>query len=132
MHDTFETKGTGDLGLAIDDLARAFEVYKESNDEALAEIKSRGATDAVTADKLSRLDRALDELSLKARRPHLGGVGAQASHTDLAHKSAFDTYVRRGETADLAAIEAKALSVGIGADGGFLVPSQTEQMSIGP
>ncbi len=127
MHDTFETKGTGDLGLAIDDLARAFEVYKESNDEALAEIKSRGATDAVTADKLSRLDRALDELSLKARRPHLGGVGAQASHTDLAHKSAFDTYVRRGETADLAAIEAKALSVGIGADGGFLVPSQTEQ-----
>ena len=60
MHDTYETKGTGDISLAIDDLARAFEVYKETNDRALAELKSQGAADAVTADKLARIDRALD------------------------------------------------------------------------
>jgi HK97 family phage major capsid protein len=127
MHDAYETKGTGDLATAIDDLARAFEVYKESNDQALAEIKSRGASDAITADKLARLDRTLDELSLKARRPQLGSATPQHSHADLAHKSAFDTYVRKGETAALASLEAKALSAGTGADGGYLVPDETER-----
>lgn len=127
MHDSYETKGTGDLATAIDDLARAFEVYKESNDQALAEIKSRGASDVVTADKLARLDRTLDDLALKARRPHLGGAGAQPAHADLAHKSAFDTYVRKGETAALASLEAKALSAGTGSDGGYLVPDETER-----
>ncbi len=127
MHDAYETKGTGDLATAIDDLARAFEVYKESNDQALAEIKTRGASDTVTADKLARLDRTLDELSLKTRRPQLSGAGPQHTHADLAHKSAFDTYVRKGETAALSSIEAKALSAGTGADGGYLAPDETER-----
>jgi HK97 family phage major capsid protein len=126
MHDSYETKGTGDLATAIDDLARAFEVYKETNDRALAEIKSQGAADSVTADKLARIDRVLDELALKARRPHLSTTPA-SHHADLAHKSAFDSYVRKGETQGLLAIEAKALSAGTGADGGYLVPEETER-----
>ncbi len=122
---TYETKGTGNLATAIDDLARAFEVYKETNDRDLAEIKTRGAADPVTTDKLARIDRALDELSLKARRPQLGGP-EPISRSHLAHKSAFDTYVRKGETTGLLDLEAKALSVGTGADGGYLVPTETE------
>lgn len=124
--DSYETKGTGDLATAIDDLACAFEDYKSTNDEALAEIKSRGSADAVTSEKLARLDRALDELSLKSRRPHLSGPGAPQSRADLAHKSAFETYIRKGETHGLLDIEAKALTVGSGPDGGYLVPSETE------
>jgi HK97 family phage major capsid protein len=132
MHDThesnthFQTKGTGNLANAIEDLARAFESYKETNDNALAEVKSRGAADIVTADKLARLDRALDELSLKARRPKLG-LSDAPSQAACAHKSAFDTYVRRGEAGVLAGIEAKALSAGTGTDGGYLVPDETER-----
>jgi len=124
--DSYETKGTGDLATAIDDLARAFEDYKATNDQALAEIKSRGAYDVVTAEKLTRLDRALDELSLKARRPRLADQGSHQNHADLAHKSAFDTYVRKGETHGLLELEAKALSVASGTDGGYLVPAETE------
>jgi len=126
MHDSYETKGTGNLATAIDDLARAFEDYKETNDRALAEIKSQGAADAVTSDKLARIDRALDQLSLKARRPQLATSTGEPRQIDLAHKAAFDGYIRKGESQGLIGIEAKALSVGSGSDGGFLVPTETE------
>ncbi|MGE0764891.1 MAG: phage major capsid protein [Hyphomicrobiaceae bacterium] len=125
--DSYEIKGTGDLATAIDDLARAFEDYKATNDQALAEVKSRGTSDAVTVEKLARLDRALDELSLKSRRPQLSGPAIPQNRADLAHKSAFDTYVRKGEANGLLDLEAKALSVASGQDGGYLVPSETEQ-----
>jgi len=124
--ETYETKGTGDLATAIDDLARAFEEYKSTNDLALADIKSRGTSDTLTAEKLARMDRALDELSLKARRPKLAGSAAGRTDVDGAHKSAFDCYVRKGETHGLVDLESKALSVGSGQDGGYLVPSETE------
>ena len=124
--DNYETKGTGDLATAIDDLARAFEDYKAANDQALAEIKSQGSPDTITNEKLARLDRALDELSLKARRPQLAGASLPQNHADLAHKTAFDTYIRKGETHGLIDLEAKALSVASGQDGGYLVPSETE------
>ncbi|MDX2155137.1 MAG: phage major capsid protein [Hyphomicrobiaceae bacterium] len=126
MTDTYETKGTGDLATAIDDLARAFEVYKETNDRELAEIKSHGAADVLTREKIARIDRQLDDLALKARRPQLA-TGAARATVDLAHKSAFDAYVRKGESAGLADLEAKALSAGTGADGGYLVPDETER-----
>ncbi len=129
IHDTnypFETKGTGDIATAIEELARAFEFYKETNDQALADIKSRGSADPVTTEKLARLDRALDELTLKSRRPVLTG-GEPVSRADLAHKSAFEAYVRKGETGPLASLEAKALSTGTGVDGGYLVPEETER-----
>jgi HK97 family phage major capsid protein len=127
MHDTYETKGTSDIATAIDDLARAFEVYKETNDRAVAEVKARGTTDVVTADRLARIDRALDELSLKARRPALAGDRAGRQSGDPAHKAAFEGYVRKGESTGLLALEQKALSASSGADGGYLVPEETER-----
>jgi HK97 family phage major capsid protein len=123
-----ETKsGPGDLALAIDELMRAFESYKEANNRRLAEVERRGAADVVTSEELARLDRRLDELQLKALRPPLGQAGPAAlSAATLAHKTAFDGYVRKGETRTLGELEGKALSVGSGPDGGYLVPSETE------
>ncbi|HEX5998050.1 MAG TPA: phage major capsid protein, partial [Hyphomicrobiaceae bacterium] len=45
----------------------------------------------------------------------------------LQHKAAFDAYVRSGDTTQLRALEAKALSVGTDADGGYLVPDELER-----
>jgi HK97 family phage major capsid protein len=42
------------------------------------------------------------------------------------HKSAFESYIRKGESTRLTALEGKALSVGSDPDGGYLVPSETE------
>ncbi len=87
----------------------------------------------VTTEKLARIDRALDEnkrvvdeLALKAARPPLAGA-APRSGASLAHKAAFDGYVRRGEAGQLRGLEGKALSVASDPDGGYLVPDETER-----
>ncbi len=109
---------------AFDGFMRAFEAFKEANEERLDQIEQRMAPDVVTTDKLDRINRALDDLALKAARPRRGGeVKSQAVDE---HKSAFDSYVRYGEFSGLKALELKALSVGSGPDGGYLAPPQTE------
>jgi HK97 family phage major capsid protein len=135
MH-TLETKSTtagDDVNGAFSEFMRAFEAFKEGNDERLAQLERRGTADVVTADKVDRLNRALDEtkrvvddLALKSARPHLGGP-THRSASSFQHKAAFDTYVRKGEDAGLRALESKALSVGTGTDGGYLVPEEIER-----
>jgi HK97 family phage major capsid protein len=125
-NETYETKQTGgDVGAAFDEFMRAFEDYKETNDRRLGEIERRSA-DVVTTEKLERIDRALDTLTLKANRPPLGGSGVARAGVSLQHKSAFEGYVRKGDTSQLRGLEGKALSVGSDPDGGYLVPEETE------
>jgi HK97 family phage major capsid protein len=102
---------------------QAFEAFKEANDERLDQLEKRMAADAVTTEKVERINKALDELTLKLKRPQLGG-NEKAQPTE--HKRAFEHYVRRGETAGLSEIEAKSMSVTSNPDGGFLVPQETE------
>lgn len=132
---TLETKGAGaEAARAFDEFLEAFETFKETNDQRLSEIEQRGAADAVITEKLARIEETLDStkrvsdaLALKSARPHLSGAAIQSA-AQLAHKSAFDGYVRRGDASRLARIEEKALAVGTnsGADGGYLVPPETE------
>jgi len=133
---SLETKAGGSVGAAFEEFMRAFEAYKDTNDERLADLERRSSADPLIDDKLARIDRALDEtkrvadrLAVKAQRPHLGGEGAFEIAAVREHRRAFDEYVRKGETANLARLEAKALAVttGSGADGGYLVPPETER-----
>jgi HK97 family phage major capsid protein len=124
-----ETKIAGARGLE-DDMMQAFEAFKEANDLRLAEIERRMSADALTDEKVERIGAALDrtkarldELTLKARRPALSR-DEQAAPDE--RKLAFDTYVRKGETAGLAALERKSMSIASDADGGYLVPEETE------
>ena len=129
---TPETK-SADVAGAFDEFIRTFEAYKEGNDERLAKIERRAA-DVLNDEKAARIGAALDaqkqmldELVLKGRRPALGREDKVASAAELEHGKAFDAYVRHGEASGLKRLEAKALSVGTGADGGYLVPEQTER-----
>jgi HK97 family phage major capsid protein len=124
--------GAAEIGAAYDELLQAFEGFKETNDERLSQIERRMAADVVTTDKLDRINRALDDykstvdqLVLKASRPHRGGGGPRSGAASE-HKCAFETYMRRGEAVDLRRLEEKALSVGSDADGGYLVPEEIE------
>jgi len=117
-----------DAAVTHAEMMRAFEAFKEANDERLAD--KRG--DAVLEEKLARIDRAidaqqrkLDEIALKGARPALGGERVSAPNAPE-HKAAFDAYVRTGEAAGLRALEAKAMSIGSNADGGYLVPPELE------
>jgi HK97 family phage major capsid protein len=118
---------------AMDELMSSFEAFKETNDERLSDIERKLAADALTEEKLARLDSALDRqtkkveaLALAAQRPELGGehAGPAAARE---HKQAFETYVRKGEAHQLRGLEAKALSAQSDPDGGYLVPAETER-----
>jgi HK97 family phage major capsid protein len=122
--DGLETKAGAGLDTAglFAEFSRAFEEFKASNDQRLVELEKRGSADGLLEDKLNRLNAvmdgqkaALDRLSLERARPRLDG---QAVHAGGEYKDAFSAYVKRGEE--------KALSVGVGADGGYVVPAETE------
>lgn len=134
MTEAHETKSV-EIVAAFDDFRRTFEAFKETNDERLARVETRMSTDVVTEEKLARIDRALDEAKsrldgrlLERSRPRLA-LADRTSEVDYAnreHKAAFRAYMRSGDVSALAAVEAKAMSAGSGADGGYLVPVPAE------
>ena len=119
---------------AFDEFMEAFEAFKDVNDRRLGEIEQKLVADVVTRDKMDRINRAMDEqkkvldqMLLKKARPALGsGQGRELSPEAEEHKAAFDAYVRRGDEAGLRELEAKAFSATAGADGGYLVPPETD------
>lgn len=113
-----------DVAEAFDEFLEAFNEFKATNDERLEQLEKRGAADTLTRDKLSRLDNALthyDQMILKAARPPLGGHGE-----DTEARAAMNAYVRKGRTDGYEGLESKGMSVGSEADGGYLVPDETE------
>ena len=114
------------------DLLRAFEAFKEANDERVSE---RRGGDVVIEEKVARINdtieahqRRLDEITLKQARPPLDRDNRAAmTHDRREHKSAFDGYMRTGESVGLRALEVKAMSVGSNPDGGYVVPVEIEK-----
>lgn len=122
-----------ELSEAFDEFMASFETFKEANDERLGQIETRMSADVITSDKVDRVSRALDEqkramdrLVLKRSRPALGG-DIELSPAALEHHDAFESYIRKGEDRGLRAAESKAMSYGTPADGGYLVPDETER-----
>ena len=86
-----------DIRLAIGEMMRTFEEFKGANDERLAALEKRSA-DAVSEDKVERINRALDdqkrvldELSLAAQRPALGTRSSSAAAARRAARPATST-----------------------------------------
>lgn len=114
---------------------RTFEAFKSNNDQRLQQMEGRfGAADVLTSEKVERLNNALDEhkhrideMQLSNARPDFSGDGAPRGAYAREHSASFQRYMRRGDEKGLMDLEAKALSVGVSADGGFLVPPETER-----
>jgi len=130
-----EVKGVPEtVTAAFEEFMEAFEAFKDVNDRRLGEIEQKLTADVVTRDKMERVNRAVDEqkkvldqLVLKRARPPLGsGRSQELSPEAEEHKAAFDAYVRRGDEGGLRELEAKAFSATAGADGGYLVPPETD------
>ncbi|MCC0016632.1 MAG: phage major capsid protein [Rhodobiaceae bacterium] len=112
-----------DVVEAFDDFMQAFEAFKETNDERLAQIESRVGADVVTTEKMERINKALDELALKSRRLPIGG-DAPARPSEA--KQAFEAYVRRGDETRMRRLQEKSMTAGTGSEGGYLVAPETE------
>jgi HK97 family phage major capsid protein len=131
-HDGLETKAgiPHDAVVTHGEMMRAFEAFKETNDERL----DKRDADVVLEEKLARINntidaqsRRLDDITLKGARPAIGAERVRSASA-LEHKQAFEAYVRAGETTSLRALEQKALSAGSNPDGGYLVPPEIETM----
>ena len=115
---------------ALHEVLSAFEAFKAANDRRLAQLeKKRG--DVLLEEKVERIDRALtsaqgrlDRALSDARRPSLGG-GRTRSPDE--RKAAWEGYMRSGQASPLI-LEAKSLSEGSGAAGGYVVLPETERM----
>ncbi|WP_371420515.1 phage major capsid protein [Tardiphaga sp.] len=124
---------SGDAQDVYDAMMRTFEDFKSENDARLASIEKRSG-DVLVEEKVARIDaaldahqRRLDQLSLKGAGPALAADSA-ARPQPSEHKSAFDAYVRSGESEGLRQIETKAMSVGSNPDGGYLVPVELDSV----
>lgn len=128
-----EHKSGGAVRGGYDDFRVTFEEFKAANDERLARLEQKRG-DVLLEEKVDRINAALDaqhrrmdELALKSARPALEGrAGILRDAGSREHKSAFEAYVRGGETGALRALETKAMSAGSNPDGGYLVPVELE------
>lgn len=147
-----------EMKAAVDKVMRAFEAFKDTNDRELKEIKSKRGADAVTSEKLDRINRGYDDLkeevaklAKKAARPSIGSGQQQnalevkangefarwigtsdltkAAEHRIAYKAAFEKWIRAGEE-KLTPDERKALSVGDQTSGGFWVEPATSDIII--
>jgi HK97 family phage major capsid protein len=117
----------------IEDVAEAlgkkFDEFKEKNDKRIDGLESEkgklsGQVDTLN-EKLGELDNlktALEKELADIKRP--GGTGTKAASE---HKAAFMQFVRKGIDAGLGELQAKALQVGVEADGGYAVPEELDR-----
>ncbi|MCH2458298.1 MAG: phage major capsid protein [Henriciella sp.] len=122
---TKETKMAADAGTAATaEVMAAFEAYKQANDERLAEIEAKGTHDPLVDAKLKKLDRRLDEISLKAARP----VEASPATTGTEQGEAWSRYLRSGDESGLARVDVKSLSAGTDDQGGYTAPPELDRL----
>lgn len=128
---------------AVEQLGRAFEEFKATNDERLNTLEKKGDVDPLVDEKLKNIETDLDrfedlnqkltvqeqenkklgekldnfETMLKRPEANLG-----ASDIDISMK-AFDKWIKKGDDA-LDEIEKKALTIGDDTSAGFLAPPE--------
>jgi HK97 family phage major capsid protein len=106
-----------DVTQAMTEFFKGFEAFKEANDQRLAEIEAKAA-DPLTAEKVERIGDALDDmkarlddLTIAAKRPPLGGSAGTGA------RKAFGDFLRKGIVAGLE--QKTGLS-----ESGFVVPAE--------
>lgn len=122
--------GAVEVKAAVEELGKAFEDYKATQNHAEMEQKTLGRVDHLLEEKMSRLNTdmsalqsSIDRLQSAAnRRDTVAGTTVESGDA-MEHKQAFyQGYVRKGIEVGLPNLEEKALSIGSDSDGGYAVP----------
>lgn len=108
-----------------------FEAFKAANNERLAEIERKQSADVLLEEKVERLNRELDQMTTRARRPALAASNPRDQHVSIEHKAAFDSYVRTGQADAIRMVESKALNGSVAPDSGYLLPMDAEAAILG-
>ncbi|HOY76828.1 MAG TPA: phage major capsid protein [Hyphomonadaceae bacterium] len=135
---TIETKMNAPSGVNVDaralanEMMAAFEALKAANDARIEEIEKRGAPDPLLDAKLKKIEQSLDRqrsalerLALEQARPAMGDDPRKG---DPEHKSAWSTYMRRGDDSGIARLDLKSVNVGTEAQGGYVAPPELDRL----
>jgi HK97 family phage major capsid protein len=110
------------------ELMSAFEAFRDANDQRLSEIERKSSADVLLEEKVDRIDRAVSRAQASLDRISLAGLRPGTASNDQAGndevKTAWSAFMRRGDEAALARVEAKSLSVAVAADGGHVAPPE--------
>lgn len=119
---------------AIEKSNKAFEDFKTMNESKLAASETR-ANELKASMEKAFADVAAQKTTIEAleaklfnRRGNAGG-GEDDPTKEIAikeHRAGFDKFLRKGEVAGLPELQAKALNLGTGVDGGYAVPKVIE------
>ncbi len=108
------------------ELAAAFEAYKQANDARLAEIEARGAADPLTEERLKRIDRRLEALSLKMSRAEAPAAGDGPEKDE--RREGWLRYLRTGDEGAIARLDTKGLNSATGSEGGYVAPPELDRL----
>lgn len=108
------------------EMMAVFEAYRQANDARLAEIEKKGAADPLSDEKLARIDRRLEALSVKMARPEAGGGAADPA--DEEHREGWTRYLRTGDDSAISRLELKSLNTGTGSEGGHVAPPELDRL----
>jgi HK97 family phage major capsid protein len=123
---TKETKmAAGGKLTDIADAMATFEAFRHTNDARLSQIEAKGASDPLTDERLARIDRRLEALTLKMARPE--GVAGPVDADDP-RRDAWTRYLRAGDDSGLARLDTKALNTGSDEQGGYVAPPELDRM----
>ena len=109
---------------------QAFADFKKINDEVSAKTAAETKESLEKAfNEMTSLKSTVETLEAKMSRPGFAGNASQEDAAQAEHKTAFNSYIRKGVEYDKS-LEAKALATGTnsGADGGYAVPKTIDAM----
>ncbi|MBK8200059.1 MAG: phage major capsid protein [Acidobacteria bacterium] len=119
------TKETKAVKADTAEMMAVFESYRQANDTRLAEIEKKGSSDPLTDERLARIDRRLEALSLKMARPEASAVADV--ETDE-RREAWMRYLRTGDESGVARLDVKSLNTGTGSEGGHVAPPELDRL----
>jgi len=119
----------------IEDLGRAFEQFKSSNDQQIRE-KAKGVFEPILeektqriADRMADLEKKLEDLGKQNKdltdtfvKSQRGGTGGETDPAKRDHTKAFLSFVRHGKEEGLLELQKKTMSVNHDPSGGYFVP----------
>lgn len=111
-----------------EELQKTVSDFRGYVEKEISEMKTKGVVSPETTESLEKANRRIDELEAVIKRASVmskdtayGDGSVSLTEEQVAYKTAFLNYLRKGNDHGLADLALKAMSVGSDADGGYLV-----------
>jgi HK97 family phage major capsid protein len=117
---------------AIAALQTAWNQFKDAHAAEMAEVKKRGTADAVTTEKVDRINTAvgdlakrLEDFELRAKRAGAPGANDNEEPEAREYRADWQRYMRRGDISER--LEKRAMSEGNNVEGGYLTAPEVDR-----